>query len=147
MVVSGWCGRRLCPRVGAGHHLWVVLTGCGRFWAVAVDSVVCFRWWKPIVVGALSSMVAVWLVGGLVAWRSHVVVVLVGVGCERTAGSLVAVGSGGDVVALSTMVVVVVVVVVGRQTMCIVCLLFVVPNRTSVFAENRPRPYRLIIID
>ena len=61
------------------------------------------------------------------------------------AGSLVAVGSGGDVVALLTMVVVV--VVVGRQMMCTVCLLFVVPNRTSVFAENQPRPYRLIIID
>ena len=142
---------------------------CGHFWVVWSSPVSACGRWAPLVGGAdwLSSFLGggshfrglFWVVEadrgggvvidgsrvlvGLVAWHSHVVVVLVGVGCERTAGSLVAVGSGGDVVALLTMVV----VVVGRQTMCIVCLLFVVPNRTLVFAENRPRPYRLIIID
>ena len=137
MVVSGCCGHCLCPCVGAGHHLWVVLTGCRRFWAWQ-----SFLWF--VLGGGGYVIDGSRVLVGLVAWRSHVVVVLVGVGCEQTAGSLVAVGSGGVVAALSTMVVV---VVGGRQTMCIVCLLFVVPNRTSVFAENRPGPYRLIIID
>ena len=39
------------------------------------------------------------------------------------------------------------VVVVGRQTVCIVCSLFVVPNQMSVFAENQPGPYICLLIN
>ena len=118
------CGR-WAPLMGGADWLWSFLGGGSRFrglfWVVEAD-----RGGGVVIDGSH-------VVVGLVAWCSHVVVVLVGVGCERTAGSLVAVGSGGDVVVLLTMVVV---VVVGRQTMCIDCLLFVVPNRTLVFAKN-----------
>ena len=36
-------GRCLCPSMGAGSHVWVVVVGCGRLW---LSGVVSGQWWS-----------------------------------------------------------------------------------------------------
>ena len=82
--------RRLCPLMGAGHQLWAVAAGCGRPWLGGGSfqgGGRCFRGWS---VSSRSNN----SLGRVLACEvaCHVIVVLIGGGCEQMA---MVVGGGG----------------------------------------------------